>query len=153
MCVIIPGYNNNANFRIEYNLNSMFQQNYSNYFVVIINDASTDNSDEVYRKYLDFYDIDKSTYIYIENKDHKTAVENFYIGTHEYCSPDSIVMTLDADDEFLGKNVLKVFNAAYQEKKAGVIYSDCFWYDQVHFVKTSGTEEYSQKEKDERLYR
>ena len=82
MCVLVPGFNNNENFRIEYNLNSIFQQNYSNYFVVIINDASTDNSDETYRKYLDFYDIDKSTYIYIENKVHKTAVENFYIGTH-----------------------------------------------------------------------
>ena len=42
---------------------------------------------------------------------------------------------------------------AYQQKKAGVIYSDCYWYDQVHLVKTSGTEEYSQKEKDENQYR
>jgi glycosyltransferase involved in cell wall biosynthesis len=58
MCIIVPSYNNNANFRIEYNLNSIFQQNYSNYFVVIVNDASTDASDSTYHKYLDFYNID-----------------------------------------------------------------------------------------------
>jgi glycosyltransferase involved in cell wall biosynthesis len=45
MCVVVPGYNNNAKFRLEYNLNSIFLQNYTNYFVVIINDASTDGSD------------------------------------------------------------------------------------------------------------
>ena len=45
MCVIVPSYNNNARFRIEYNLNSIFQQNYTNYYVVIINDGSTDGSD------------------------------------------------------------------------------------------------------------
>ena len=74
MCLIVPGYNNNAKFRIEYNLNSIFSQNYTNYFVVIINDASTDNSDEMYRRYLDFYNIDKTTYAYVENKDRKTAL-------------------------------------------------------------------------------
>lgn len=58
MCVVVPGYNNNAKFRIEYNLNSIFLQNYTNYFVVIINDASNDGSDEIYRKYLDFYKTD-----------------------------------------------------------------------------------------------
>lgn len=65
MCVVVPGYNNNAKFRIEYNLNSIFQQNYTNYFVVIMNDASTDNSDYIYRKYLDFYKIDPEKYAYV----------------------------------------------------------------------------------------
>jgi glycosyltransferase involved in cell wall biosynthesis len=51
MCVIAPGYNNNANFRIENNLNSIFAQNYSNYKAVIINDASTDGSGDIYRRY------------------------------------------------------------------------------------------------------
>ena len=45
MCIVVPGYNNNARFRLEYNLNSIFRQNYTNYFAVILNDASTDGSD------------------------------------------------------------------------------------------------------------
>ena len=63
MCVVMPSFNNNAKFRIEYSLNSVFQQNYTNYFLVIINDASTDSCDEVYRKYLDFYGINKKNYV------------------------------------------------------------------------------------------
>jgi hypothetical protein len=51
MCVISPGYNNNAKFRIEYSLNSIFTQNYTNYKAIIINDASTDGSGDIYRKY------------------------------------------------------------------------------------------------------
>ena len=38
-------------FRIEYNLNSIFTQNYTNYFAVITDDSSGDGSDEIYRKY------------------------------------------------------------------------------------------------------
>jgi cellulose synthase/poly-beta-1,6-N-acetylglucosamine synthase-like glycosyltransferase len=67
MCIIVPGYNNNDQFRIESNMNSIFTQNYTNYKVVIINDASNDGSGEVYRKYLDFYNIDRSRYVYVEN--------------------------------------------------------------------------------------
>jgi len=52
MCLLVCGYNNNARFRIEHNLNSIFTQNYTNYKVVIINDASNDGSGDVYRKYL-----------------------------------------------------------------------------------------------------
>jgi len=44
MCIIATGRNNNANFRIEANLNSIFNQNYSNYFVVVVDDASNDGS-------------------------------------------------------------------------------------------------------------
>ena len=67
MCIVVPGYNNNANFRIEYNLNSLFTQNYTNYKVVIMNDASNDGSGELYRNFFRFYAIDKQRYMYIEN--------------------------------------------------------------------------------------
>jgi glycosyltransferase involved in cell wall biosynthesis len=86
MCVVVPGYNNNAKFRLEYNLNSIFLQNYTNYFIVIINDASTDGSDELFRKYLHFYAISRDKYVYIENKQRHTALENIYTATHFYCS-------------------------------------------------------------------
>lgn len=65
MCIMVPGYNNNANFRIEYNLNSIFSQNYTNYKVIIIDDMSNDGSETAYRNYLVFHRIDKSRYVYI----------------------------------------------------------------------------------------
>ena len=65
MCIITPGRNNNANFRIEYNLNSIFSQNYSNYFLVVVDDASTDGSLEMYKKYFDFYKVDPQKYVLV----------------------------------------------------------------------------------------
>jgi hypothetical protein len=38
-------------------------------------------------------------------------------------------MIVDGDDELIGKNVLKLFNIAYQKKKAGFIYSNFYTYD------------------------
>ena len=98
MCIVVPGYNNNARFRLEYNLNSIFRQNYTNYFAVIINDASTDGSDELFRNYLRHYGINPHRYVYIENLQRKTALENIYMAAHEYCSTDSVLVNLDGDD-------------------------------------------------------
>jgi glycosyltransferase involved in cell wall biosynthesis len=153
MCIIVPSYNNNANFRIEYNLNSIFQQNYSNYFVVILNDASTDDSDSTYRKYLDFYGIDPERYAYILNSERKTALENIYIGVREYCSEDSIVHIVDGDDEYIGKNVLKIFNAAYQKLKAGVIYSNFYVYRIEILCQKGFTTDYNEETKRKGNYR
>lgn len=84
--------------RIEYNLNSIFRQNYSNYFAVIINDASNDGSDFTYRKYLNFHNIPTDKYVYIESHKRATALENIYNAIHNHCSNDSISMTVDGDD-------------------------------------------------------
>ena len=62
-------------------------------------------------------------------------------------------MVVDADDELIGKNVLKEFNAAYQQKKAGVVYSNFFYYKDNSFLRVGFTTSYMQKEKDKNLYR
>lgn len=74
MCIVTPGYNNRARFRIQLNLNSIFNLNYTNYNLVLINDASTDGSGEIYKKYFEFYNISKDKYIYIENPKRLTAL-------------------------------------------------------------------------------
>lgn len=65
--MLVPGYNNNVNFRLENNLNSIFSQNYTNYLIVIFDDASTDKSDEIFANYFKFYDINPHRYVYIRN--------------------------------------------------------------------------------------
>jgi hypothetical protein len=74
ICIIVPSFNNNDNFRLEYNLNSLFQQNYSNYFAVVINDASTHNSDSIFTRYFAFHDIDQKFYVYINNRRRLTSL-------------------------------------------------------------------------------
>jgi len=63
--MICVGSNNNKLFRIEANLNSIFSQNYSNYLAVIIDDASTDGSEDMYHKYLSFHNISKDKYVFV----------------------------------------------------------------------------------------
>lgn len=43
-CIVVPTYNNAQNFRYEYNLYSIFNQDYTNFKVVIIDDASIDHN-------------------------------------------------------------------------------------------------------------
>jgi hypothetical protein len=37
---------------------------------------------------------------------------------------------MDGDDEFIGKNALKLFNSIYQTRKSGVVYSNFYIYQQ-----------------------
>ena len=134
MCLVVPGYNNNANFRLESNLNSIFTQNYTNYKVVIVNDASTDGSGKLFRDFFRFHAIDKQRYTYIENSKRAFAIHNSYFASMNHCSKDSIVAIVSGDDELIGRNVLQVFNWAYQTKKAGVIYSNYYNFQQPQSV-------------------
>ena len=153
MCIVSPSYKNNAAFRIEYNLNSIFTQNYSNYFLVITNDASGDGSDQVYRKYFQFYKIPHSKYVYVNNTERQGAMANDYNANHLYCSEDSIVVHLDGDDEFIGRNVLKIFNAEYHNRKAGAIYSAFYFYSQNKWASRGFTSQYNDNIKKENKFR
>lgn len=128
ICLVVRTYNNNAQFRVEYNLNSIFTQNYSNYVAVIVNDASTDGTDILHRRYINFFQIPKEKYIYVSHKTRNTALENTYRAIHKYCSDDSIVLVLDGDDEIIGKNTFKTFNREHQRLKGGWIYSNFYHY-------------------------
>jgi glycosyltransferase involved in cell wall biosynthesis len=153
MCIVVPSYNNRANFRLEYNLNSIFLQNYSNYFAVIINDASTDGSHDLFSRYFDFYRIDPAKFVYVHNKQRRTALENIYSAVWEHCSSDSVVVNLDGDDELIGRNVLKVFNANYQKYKMGVIYSNYYRYHSDGRIEPGWTTDYSQNVKTRLAFR
>ena len=49
----MPTYNNNVKKRAIRNLKSIAQQNYSNYRVLIIDDASTDSTGKTIVEYVD----------------------------------------------------------------------------------------------------
>ena len=43
-CVVVPSYKNVANDRYRHNMNSIIQQDYSNYRIIFIDDASEDDT-------------------------------------------------------------------------------------------------------------
>ena len=67
ICVIAPGFNNNKDFRIEKNLNSVFLQNYTNYRIIITDDASDDGTADTVDKYLKFYGIGEDKAVFVKN--------------------------------------------------------------------------------------
>ena len=78
---------------------------------------------------------------------------NDYNANHLYCSEDSIVVHLDGDDEFIGRNVLKIFNAEYQKLKAGAIYSNFYFYNQNRWTSRGFTNEFAEHVKSQNAYR
>ncbi len=94
-------------------------------------------------KYMNFYNINPNRYTYVRNTQRLTALENIYRATYDYCSNDSIVITVDGDDELIGKNTFKIFNAGYQKYQAGSIYSNFVYYIQGKYFKLGFTEKYT----------
>lgn len=90
--IIIPTYNDAGT--IEKTLDSVLEQSYEDYEVIIVDDGSTDNTKEIIEKYRKNKDNnDKIKYIYQENKDQLNAILyalNFISG--EY------IFTLHSDD-------------------------------------------------------
>lgn len=153
-CIIVPSFNNAKNFRYEYNLQSIFNQDYSNYRVVIVDDASTDNTTALIKHFLKKNKNLASKVVLITNKKQMTAVPNIHMAITKHCKPNEIGFFVDGDDELVGKKVFKVFNAIYQSKKPSVAYSISleYWvYD--NFIKDGWSKPYTDEEKTNNLYR
>lgn len=79
-------------------MNSIFSQNYTNYKVVIIDDASKDDTAILIRKYLDYYRIAPERCELIVNKVNKKALENIYNAIVNNCNGYEIITIVDGDD-------------------------------------------------------
>lgn len=73
--IIIPTYNDEGT--IEKTLNSVLEQSYKDYEIIIVDDGSTDNTKNVIENYKNSKDSEgKITYVYQENKDQLNAILN-----------------------------------------------------------------------------
>lgn len=106
----------NAAASIEKTLDSIFSQKYSNFRVVLVNDASTDNTKELIDMYIARISAASETpqCQVIHNNIRRRKLANLYTILHE-CDPDEIVFLLDGDDRLIHDNVLNYINAQYQD--------------------------------------
>lgn len=94
--IIMPTYNDSKT--IVETLDSIKNQTYSNWFLTIVNDGSTDNSEEVIKRYIEDNNLSsKIRYIYEENRDQLNAIMNALNYIKE---EDSIIYVLHSDDTF-----------------------------------------------------
>jgi glycosyltransferase involved in cell wall biosynthesis len=111
MVVVIPSYKNADWY--ERNLASVYGQNYQNYSVIYVDDASPDGTGDLVQSYIKkMHQEDRTTLI--KNSKNQGAMANLYHAIHS-CSPDSIIVTLDGDDWFAKDSVLELINKIYNK--------------------------------------
>lgn len=115
-CVVVPSYNNVAQDRYLKNIRSILQQDYSNYRILFIDDGSTDNTGKRIEEYAKTHFISKEKLTIRHNEKQIMAMPNLHDAAHNFCKPYEIYLTVDGDDELIGKQVFKSFNAFFQEK-------------------------------------
>jgi hypothetical protein len=115
--------------------------------------VSNDGSQELYRKYFDFYEIPSQKYIFIANSERKTALENIDIAIRKHCGDHQIFTLVDLDDEIIGKNTLKLFNTAYLRGDLGMVYSNFYSNSNYTDIGMGFTKEYSHETMNRRSFR
>lgn len=127
MVIIIPSYNNQIWY--ECNLDSVLHQQYDNYRIIYINDASTDNTAHLVQKYIADHNA-QSRITYRENIHRKGALANIYDAVHS-CNPDDIILLVDGDDFLAHNHVLSLLNNTYHHTNCWVTYGQFIWFPQL----------------------
>lgn len=107
--VIIPSYNN-AQYYLD-NLESVLKQNYSNYHILYIDDASPDDTGSLVENYINAYGLQHKITL-IKNSYNRKALANVYRAAH-LCDPQDIILELDGDDALAHNNILKEINELF----------------------------------------
>ena len=127
--IVTASFNNDAYF--ERNLDAIFSQEYKNYRVIYVEDASTDNTYSHVKEYIERYGVQDKIQL-IHNTDNRKALYNLYTAVHS-CKNDEIVVLLDGDDWLTSSSVLKDLNAYYANQDVWLTYGQYMRYpdDQI----------------------
>ncbi|MEX0849106.1 MAG: glycosyltransferase family A protein [Candidatus Dependentiae bacterium] len=104
--VIIPSYNNASCY--NKNLDSVFSQNYHNYNIIYIDDASPDGTGNLVTSYIQHHPLRKKIKL-IKNQYNRKALANIYKTVH-MCNDNDLIVILDGDDWFAHNNALTFIN-------------------------------------------
>lgn len=112
--VVVPVYN--AEKYIEKSINSIINQDYKNFEVVVVDDCSTDNTFKLLKEF-------KKIQL-IRNTERKRCVISSFITAIDLCANDDedIIMNVDGDDSLSDNNVLSYLNEVYQDENICLTY-------------------------------
>lgn len=115
--VITPCYNGNG--KIQLYLDSLLKQTYDNMEIILINDGSTDNTEDIILSYKDKFINKGYKFIYLKQKNggQDVALNNglkFFTGKY--------LIWPDADDILLEQNIEKKVKFLEEHKKYGLVY-------------------------------
>lgn len=108
--VVIPSFNNKAWYKR--NLESVWQQKYSNFRVIYIDDCSPDGTGKLVAEYVTAHP-HHFDFKLIQNGQRCGPLANYYNAIHS-CKDYEIVVCLDGDDFFAHEQALGRINYAYE---------------------------------------
>ena len=86
MCIVTPSYNNVDHDRYLWTLESVFQQNYTNFKMVIIDDASPDKTYEKVAEHLRWRNASQSQFVVVKSTANHKPMGNIFYGSQKYCN-------------------------------------------------------------------
>ena len=118
LVVFITGYNNSA--WVEKTLDSVFIQQYQNFRILYIDDASSDGAAEIVQEYIAQHNLyDRFTFVI--NKARKRKLANLYYGFYQ-CEDDEVVIFIDGDDWLIHDRVFDRIIKEYQDPSVWMTY-------------------------------
>ena len=118
MVIISPSYNNSLWYK--QNLDATVNQNYKNYRIICIDDASPDNTGTLIENYIKEKKLEHKVTL-IQNKTRQYALANWYQAIHS-CQDHEIIVMVDGDDHLAHPNVLSLLNKVYQDPHVWLSY-------------------------------
>ena len=99
--------------RIDRCLNSVIRQDFGNWGVVLMDDASSDSHGARLKQWAEKY---SQHMTYFARRKYSDGLANLHFAVRQLCTdPESIIVTLDMDDALLGTKVLTRLHQEYQQ--------------------------------------
>ena len=109
------GADNIQHNRYKRAIESVLQQNYSNFQIVFIDDFSSDDTLNATKQVIQEWGFPSKQVTLVRNLEKKFATYNIVHAAFEHCRDDSIQVLVDGDDELVGRQVLNLINGFYQK--------------------------------------
>lgn len=119
--VIVSTSRNNRNY-YQQNLRSTLNQKHDNYRIIYVDDASTDDTQQLVTSYLQQHDTKKRV-TFVKNSKRVGSMENFYTTITHLCKDHEIVVIVDGDD-IITHNALEILNATYKNSDTWMTYGN-----------------------------
>ncbi len=119
LAVLVASYNNKEYY--EKNLNSLFSQEYENFKVIYIDDASEDGTADLVEGYVKERGLEDRL-ILVRNEVNQGPMANTYHAVHDHCDNHEIVVAVDGDDWLSHNQVFSRINEVYTKQNVWVTY-------------------------------
>ena len=106
---IIASYNNEKN--IFKNISSIVNQTYKKWRIIYVNDASTDNTDMVFKRLIKQYGIENKVKYIVNDRNMKQSYSKYH--AYQMTKDNEIVCILDGDDWLATNDALMILNRYY----------------------------------------